>query len=300
MKNARGQDLTPGARVTTLGLVLALFVGSNLYNALTKGGDFTVFLESGRRLLHAESLYAGSRVAEGVVGPPFQAVGFVPFAWLARHSETASRLAWYALNLVALLASVLWWQRALERPADVEPQKAWWQRATGSDVLLALVAVAHPLQANFQHQNLNLILLALLGAAALAAREGDDRATGVFIGAATATKAFPGLLLVYLLCKGRWRALTWGVGTAAALTTVPVFWYGLDGWLSMLRDWLQVSGTGGGRSDRTASRCSPWPVGGWGLRGSRRRARSPTGSPHWRIGSGGLAPSHWHRSAGSV
>jgi alpha-1,2-mannosyltransferase len=237
--------LTPGARRSLLIVLLALFVGTNLFNALTKGGDFTVFLESGRRVLHAEPLYAGSRVAEGVVGPPFQGVVFVPFAWLAQRSDPATRVAWYVLNLLALLAAILWWQDALAAPHGAPTPAHWWHRATANHVLLALLAVAHPLQANFQHQNLNVVLLAALGAGAAAGRRGHDRAMGLLIGTAAAIKAFPGLLLVYLLVKRRWSALAWGTGTAVTLTAVPALWYGLEGWTGMLGDWLRISGAGG-------------------------------------------------------
>jgi hypothetical protein len=240
---------SPGDWRTRALLVLAtFFVVGNLWNALTKGGDFTVFLESGRRLLDVEPLYAGSRVAEGVIGPPFQAVVFIPFAWLARASEPASRIAWYALNLVLLVLAILWWVRAAgttEAAAPPAATSAAWQIATGTDVLLTLLAVAHPLQANFQHQNLNVVLLAATGAAALASRRGKDGVAGFLVGAATAVKAFPGLLLAYFLVRGRYRAVAWGAVTATALTALPALWYGPDGWQTMMRDWLQLSGSGG-------------------------------------------------------
>jgi hypothetical protein len=236
------------ARSGFLIAALALFVGVNLFNALTKGGDFTVFLESGRRMLHAEPLYEDSRVAEGVIGPPFQAVFFAPFAWIAESSEVASRVAWYAVNLLALLAAVLWWQRALAPSTREQPEAlaaSWRERVTSPQVLLALLAVSHSLQANFQHQNLSVLLLAAVGAAAAASRAGQDRATGALVGFATAMKAFPGLLLIYLLVRGRGRALAWGVATTVALTAAPVLWYGPRGWTAMLQDWLALSGSGG-------------------------------------------------------
>lgn len=226
--------LSSGMRQRILVAVFAIFVAANLYNALTKGGDFTVFLESGRRVASAAPLYADSRVAEGVVGPPFQGVLFVPFAWLADRSEVASRVAWYGLNLVLLVAGVLWWQRAL---AGAGATGTILQRLASPEVLLALLAVAHPLQANFQHQNLNVVLLALSGLGASAAMAGRARTCGIALGAATALKAFPALLLVHLLLPRRWRALAWAMGAAAVLTLLPVLWYGVDAGLRLPWEW---------------------------------------------------------------
>ena len=160
---------SPGVRRLLFGCAAAAFVVAGLYNAILKGGDFTVFLESGRRALHGESLYSDSRVAEGVVGPPFQAVFFIPFAWLGQFSEIASRLVRSGVNLLVLVAAVAWWSRALAPQAEAGMPNGgatawWWQRVWTADVLIALLAVSHPLLANFQHQNLNVILLAAAGA----------------------------------------------------------------------------------------------------------------------------------------
>ena len=240
---------TPVLRRWLFVLLTSTFVLAGLYNAIVKGGDFTVFLESGRRVLHGEGLYSDSRVAEGIVGPPFQAVFFVPFAWLAAFSEVASRLARYGLNLVALVAAVTWWSRALAPWADDGTTDGGgptrWQRAWTTDVLIALLAVSHPLLANFQHQNLNVILLAAAGAAALASTAGRQRAAGVCVGVATALKAFPALLLAWFAVRCRVRSMVWGIATALALTAAPALWYGLAGWTSMVRDWSAISGAGG-------------------------------------------------------
>lgn len=222
-----------------------LFVASNLYNALTKGGDFTVFLDAGARLLQGAPLYGGSKVASGVIGPPFQALFFAPFALVASVNVTASRLAWYGLNLIAMVAAIAWWTDALRTGGGRDHAGPSWSRLAGRDVLLALLAIAHPLQGNFQHQNVNLVLLALAGGGAVALARGRDTVAGVCIGAATAMKAFPGLLLVYLAFRRRWTALSAGVATATLLTALPLLRYGLDGGSASVRDWFLISGMGG-------------------------------------------------------
>src|SRR5690606_19884678 len=135
-------------------------------NALNKGGDFLVFLEGGRLFLDGRPLYADSVVGGGFIGPPFQAVLFAPFALLPFDGTVVPRLAWYATNLVALAAGIACWTAALAPCLGMESWTGWhairWRR-----VLVPVLAVLFPLQTNFEHLNLNAVLLALTGGAAL-------------------------------------------------------------------------------------------------------------------------------------
>jgi len=130
----------------------------NLYNARHKGGDFDVFLDAGRRMLDGTDLYAASGPGVGVIGPPFHALFFAPLAWLDASSGTAAELAWYALNLAALVGGAVLWVRALSPCLPSLPQRVRdiWR---SPDVLLPLFAIGFSAQANFEHQNMNPILL---------------------------------------------------------------------------------------------------------------------------------------------
>lgn len=224
--------------------VAVAFVAANTVNALHKGGDYLVYLESGRRVLDGTPMYAGSGAGAGVIGPPFQAVLFVPFAALARSSEPAARLVWYAVNLLLLAWGIVWWVRALAPALDVRltprgiPLEA-------SRLLLPLVAIAFPLQTNFEHQNLNVVLLALTGKAADAAAAQRSDASAVLVGIAAAIKAFPAALLLWFAVQRMWRALAIGASTALVLTLLPALRYGIDGYLAQFRDWMAISGAGG-------------------------------------------------------
>jgi hypothetical protein len=112
-------------------------------------------------------------------------------------------------------------------------------------VLLALLAIALPAQTNFEHQNLNTVLLGATGAGAYALVRGRDALGGGLIGMAAALKAFPALLLIHLACAGKWKATSVGVATAAFLTALPIAWYGVDGGLAALGDWLRLNQEGG-------------------------------------------------------
>ena len=231
-------------KIAALAVACAVFCTANLVNALHKGGDFEVFVESGRRLLARTPLYAESGAGFGVVGPPFQAVFFAPFALVSDLSLPLSRIAWYALGLAALLLGVALWSVAL---AEREPlrHRHRWSEVCSSAVLVPLLAVLLPVQTNFEHQNMNPLLLALLGVAAYCFRTERDAAAGVAIGAATALKAFPGLLILYFAYRRAWRALTAAVVTAAVLSAVPAFFYGSAGFVVQARQWVAFSAGGG-------------------------------------------------------
>src|SRR5262245_61310017 len=217
-------------------LVLIVFASVNLGNALYKGGDFDQFLEAGRHALDRTPLYAGSSPGSGVIGPPFQGTFFAPFAALARISDPASAILWYVLNLAVLLSGVTWWARALDED-DRMPVALWSSTA----LLIPLAAIAGPAQTNFEHQNMNALLLGLTGAGALTLRQRHDGWSGVFIGIAAALKAFPALLIAYLGFRGKWRAAVTATLVAAALTMTPALFYGPRGAVETLAQWLVLS-----------------------------------------------------------
>ncbi len=229
-------------KIAALAVAGALFCAANFVNALHKGGDFEVFVESGRRLLARTPLYAESGAGFGVVGPPFQAVFFAPFALVSSLSMTLSRITWYALGLAALLVGVALWSVAL---AEREPSSHRWSEVCSSAVLVPLLAVLLPVQTNFEHQNMNPLLLACLGVAAYCFRTERDAAAGAAVGTATALKAFPGLLILYFAYRRAWGALTAAVVTAAALSVAPAVSYGSAGFVVQVRQWVAFSAGGG-------------------------------------------------------
>ena len=220
-------------------LVVVVFAVINAGNALHKGGDFGVFLQAGQRVMERQPLYEGGGTGPGVIGPPFQGVFFVPFAVVGGHApERAPAILWYLLNLIALACGVWWWARA--NGAWVV-ERAWDQPA----VLLPLLAVILPAQTNFEHQNMNALLLALTGAAAWNWTRGHSAASGALVGLAAALKAFPALLLVVFLVRRDWRALVSGVVTGLALSASPALWYGPGALIPLFRRWLEVLAEGG-------------------------------------------------------
>jgi len=118
---------------------------------------------------------------------------------------------------------------------------------------LAVLAVAVPLQTNFEDLNLNAFLLALVVGAALDLERGRATRAGLWIGVATALKVFPGLLIAYLVYRKEWRGALVAAGVAAGLTVTPLLVYGPQGAWDTLTGWLALTAEGG-----------------WSLRGSNQ------------------------------
>jgi hypothetical protein len=224
-----------------LALLALLFAIVGTTNAVNKGGDAVVFFEGGRRFLHAEPLYAGSSAADGFIGPPFQALFFAPFAAVAGWSPLAARLLWHALNLVCFGAGV--WLSVKTWDA-VRVRMGLSDRAWLPMLFAPLFAILLPAQTNFEHQNMNALLLALLAGATWQLSVGSAVIAGVLIGTATALKAFPALLIVYLAARRHWAAAITATVSAFVLSVVlPLAVYGA-GFPRLVQDFWRLGNSG--------------------------------------------------------
>ena len=208
--------------------VCALYAAVVIPIGIHKGGDFVQELRLSDRLITgAAPLYAHSPI-KGAFWPPFTIFGLVPFALVARVSLPLSQALWAAANVAGLGWSV----------ARIAGRWGW------RPALLAVAAVAKPLQGNFEHLNLLVVLLTLIVAAVVDLAEGRERRAGLWIGIATAVKVFPGLLLLYFAYRRRWRGLATGVAAAVALSVGSMLRYGPVGAASAVRDWVVMSREG--------------------------------------------------------
>ena len=233
------QSAVSAERWTRVAVALALtFAALNAVNAINKGGDAEVFIEGGRRLLHAEPLYDGSSAAAGFIGPPFQAVFFAPFAALG---PLVAKLLWHLTGIACLIAGMLF----ITRSWSLARRDLGLPAAPAFPAAFApLLAVLLPLQTNFEHQNMNPLLLALMVGATWLVARGSDAAAGVVLGVAIALKAFPALLVIVLVCRARGRAVAAAVGVALVLTLLPLPLYGIDGYVQLLRAFRRLASSG--------------------------------------------------------
>lgn len=217
----------------------------------SKGGDFKGFLIAGERFIEGTFLYEGSRVATNVTWPPFFAVAMAPFSLLAKVNRQLTFILWYLLNCVLFIFCLGAWTKLLfGKPCGWLSGKK--ELSLYSPLLLVpLVLVAVPLLKNAEALQLSVVLLFFmtLGIEALGGKR-PVRA-GIWFGVAAAIKAFPVLIMVFLLHRRYFKAGAAMVLTGVVLTALPLLRYGYDGYVSLMQSWLAISLSGG------------YPLGGW-------------------------------------
>jgi alpha-1,2-mannosyltransferase len=192
---------------------------------LSHGGDIVNELALSERLVRGEPLYsAANQPPHWTLWPPFAAAALLPFMLVARASLPVAMALWSVLGVACLVTAAILARR-------------WSWRA----VILALAATAMPIQTNFEHRNVNTILLLLIVAAVVDLDDGRDGRAGVWTGLAAALKGFPGLFLVYFAWRRRWRALGVGAGVAVAATALPLAARGPSAAVADARDFLALT-----------------------------------------------------------
>ena len=170
--------------------------------------------------------YVGTRLWAMVTNPPTAMLYFAPYTTMPL---AAARLVFLAVNHVALLATaVLTWR--MVRPGL--PAAVWL------GLVLGVVSLLDPVLLAFRLGQVDLVIGLALAAAAYRLRGGDDAWTGALIGVAAMLKIAPGLLAVYLLWRGRWRALAGLAVTTAAVGLLSLGLAGTETWRYYLTDRL--------------------------------------------------------------
>lgn len=143
--------------------------------------------------------------------------------WLIPDFGVA-RTVWYVLNLAIVAVAILAVARRLE-PA-IGPAVVW---------LAPLIVVPLSILGTFQGGNVQLACIAgsLLAMLWLERARGAPSATllyaagGLLLAYMTVSKLYPGMLIVYLLCRGDWRAVLWTVAACVLFVLVGLVDLGL-------------------------------------------------------------------------
>jgi hypothetical protein len=230
-------------------LILFLIVVPNIFISLStdrsRGGDFRGFLIAGDRLLHGRFLYEDSRVGTNVTWPPFFAVFIIPFVLLARINLPFTQMIWYILNIVFFFISVhLWCLSAYGKPLggfDEKKELSFYD----ARVILPILLTADPLFRNFVQLQINPLILFLLSMGFFDMKREKFVLGGFWFGAATALKAYPLIVLPYLLFRKKIKAAAVMTLTVIALTLTPALRYGWTPFLANIKTWVGLSLSGG-------------------------------------------------------
>jgi hypothetical protein len=195
-------------------------------------GDFTIYFDAAKSLRLGQPLYnweAARQMPNGPVYkyPPLFAMLLAPATVFATRPVAAG---WYLLNLglLGLIIYALIWR--FRRAVGTRSPKL----ASAYGFLLVIGTLNfQPVWESLARGQLDVIILACLVAALflLSHRTGEAWA-GVLLAFVTMLKLYPGLLVVYLLWRRRWRALA---GFAVAFGLLVILSGLVAGWETLWR-----------------------------------------------------------------
>ena len=202
------------------------------YRAQGEDRELPVYVTGGERMAAGQEIYRAGADKKPFTYPPFAAVPFVPFALLP---ESWQPPAWFCVNFLIVLGVCRWlhrWGRR-EWPGAGPPRLGWYW------VLLLLLGVHHVLSV-FTNQSHDLLIA---GAVALVAaawcRERSSAA--IWAGVGGAVKATPLLFLGLFVLRLRPLAVGLLLGTFAALSLLPDWWFPRADGRWWLQAWYEVN-----------------------------------------------------------
>jgi hypothetical protein len=233
-------------RLWLLPLLLAVMVfGGWYFGARAQGEDreLPVYVTGGERMAAGEEIYRRGTDAKPFTYPPFAAVPFVPFALLPLAWQPP---AWFVVNFVILVFLARWlhaWGRR-DWPGAGPPRLLWFWGLT-------LVLGVHHVLSVLTNQSHDLFIAGALGLAAASwCRKGHW--AGLWAGLGGAIKATPMLCLGLFALRLRPLAVVLLLGSFAALSLLPDWWFPRDDGKYWLQAWYEVNLRGlevGGTAD---------------------------------------------------
>lgn len=127
--------------------------------------------------------------------PPLFAQLLAPLGWL---SLTGAAWAWYLINVLAVLFSLVLAQRLVRRGAEASPLDYWF-------LLLTFGAIARFALDNWRMGQINPLLVALVLLGLYLYERKHEWWAALFLATAISFKLTPALFIIYFLLKGRWR-----------------------------------------------------------------------------------------------
>ena len=122
--------------------------------------------------------------------------------------------------------------------APGQPQAPWLPM-----LFPPLAAILLPALTNFEHQNMNALLLALIAAATWQMTLGFATAAGILVGIATALKIFPAFLILYFVARRYWTAAMAAIVSTIVLSVAPLAIYGA-GFTDLVKTFWRLGNSG--------------------------------------------------------
>jgi Glycosyltransferase family 87 len=250
--------------------------------AVQRTTDFPAFLAGWNLLVngHADQLYdlgaqklvqqqlIGGSFANGLlpfVNPPY---GATLFGALGRLSLSAGYWVWAAMNIVLLCILFVLLKRIVHLPTHQWRGFALWAIA------------AAPVWAALMGGTFSLWVCVGLAGFTLAMQEQRELSAGVWLGLVALKPQYLPAILVLLVARKSWRAVSGFAGAMAALVVASLPWVGVDGYRKFLSLLASFSNEG---AKYSAHAELMWNVRGLLTRLIERGSLSATNSDSWLI-----------------
>ena len=211
------------------------------FNRPGRGSDIAGYFAAGRDALHRAQLYEHTLPGKNNTWPPFFSVFMIPLSLV--KSITGVPIAkelWYFFNFFCLIGTVKVWTEMLygKRPKFCSKTRFDF---SSPKVFTPLLLVLPPLVNNFFMLQINVFILFLVTFGFYSMTKNRSLAAGLSFGLAASLKAFPGLVVLYLLARRQWKTAGYAVLAGILFSLIPIFIYGVHDITALFKQWLSIS-----------------------------------------------------------
>jgi hypothetical protein len=207
----------------------------------SRGADIFGYLAAGHDALELNDLYAHSAPGKNNTWPPFFSFFISPLALISDFAGIPfTKIFWYFVNFTALILSMKIISMLLY---DKNPPffKQSTFSFTSDKVFVPALLVLPALINNFFMLQINAFIMFLVFYSMLLDTKNKPVSAGFFLALAASVKAYPGLFIIYLLFRKKWKTSIYTMIFGAILTISPVLFYGIDGFIELFSNWLSLS-----------------------------------------------------------
>jgi hypothetical protein len=206
-----------------------------------RGADIFGYLAAGHDALALNDLYANSAPGKNNTWPPFFSFFISPLAFISDIAGIPfTKIIWYFVNFTALILSMKIISILLydKNPSLFKPSTFSF---TSDKVFVPALLVLPALINNFFMLQINALIMFLVFYSLLLDTNKKPVKAGFFLALAASIKAYPGLFLIYLLFRKKWKTSIYTMIFGVLLTISPVVFYGIDGFIDLFKNWLSLS-----------------------------------------------------------
>ncbi len=214
-------------RVLLVILAVLTFLLIYQYHVKKEMTDFGVCYKGGERIVKGEVLY---KISDGHLQYKYSPVSAVFFSVLTLFPYELAKLLWYLLELYLLFLSLM-------ASYDILPVK---YKKKGSAVVISFLILAKFAGREIELGQVNILMFFLMLMMVKALLEKRDVQGGIFWGLSLFFKPYALVFLPYFILKKRLRLLASGMAALVIGFLLPVFFYGLQKVLFVLKEWQRT------------------------------------------------------------